>query len=165
MQVVGMAFCLLPGRTVHRRRHRVLSCRQAGGGLKHARVLWHPRPRALLLRIFTTHATHPTPPHPRRFHLEAIMIANPTIPAYRYDPYARVFTRERYDHAGTIGRGRGAVLAVQCRTKVGLGAVRPRRYGTARPRPAVPHGTQVGVLVVSQTRVCGVGWLVRTQCG
>ncbi len=29
------------------------------------------------------------------------MIANPTIPAYRYDPYARVFTRERYDHAGT----------------------------------------------------------------
>jgi len=33
-----------------------------------------------------------------RFHLEAIMIANPTIPAYRYDPYQRVLTREEYAH-------------------------------------------------------------------
>ncbi len=33
-----------------------------------------------------------------RFHLEAIMIANPTIPAFRYDPYARVMTREEYAH-------------------------------------------------------------------
>lgn len=33
-----------------------------------------------------------------RFHLEAIMIANPTIPAFRYDPYQRVMTREEYAH-------------------------------------------------------------------
>ncbi|XP_027136512.1 2-(3-amino-3-carboxypropyl)histidine synthase subunit 1 isoform X1 [Larimichthys crocea] len=33
-----------------------------------------------------------------RFHLESIMIANPDIPAYRYDPYSKVFTREYYDH-------------------------------------------------------------------
>lgn len=33
-----------------------------------------------------------------RFHLEALMIANPTIPAYRYDPYGRVLTLEKYDH-------------------------------------------------------------------
>ncbi|KAI9203246.1 putative diphthamide synthesis protein-domain-containing protein [Polychytrium aggregatum] len=33
-----------------------------------------------------------------RFHLEAIMIANPELPAYRYDPYSKVFTRERYNH-------------------------------------------------------------------
>jgi len=33
-----------------------------------------------------------------RFHLEAIMIANPTIPAFRYDPYMRVLTREEYAH-------------------------------------------------------------------
>ena len=25
-----------------------------------------------------------------RFHLEAIMIANPSVPAYRYDPYSKV---------------------------------------------------------------------------
>ncbi|GJP47203.1 hypothetical protein CLOM_g6420 [Closterium sp. NIES-68] len=35
-----------------------------------------------------------------RFHLEAMMIANPSLPAYRYDPYARSLTRERYDHSG-----------------------------------------------------------------
>ncbi|KAI8918256.1 putative diphthamide synthesis protein-domain-containing protein [Powellomyces hirtus] len=33
-----------------------------------------------------------------RFHLEAIMIANPALPAYRYDPYSKVFTREHYEH-------------------------------------------------------------------
>uniref|UniRef100_A0A8C5CQ21 2-(3-amino-3-carboxypropyl)histidine synthase subunit 1 n=1 Tax=Gadus morhua TaxID=8049 RepID=A0A8C5CQ21_GADMO len=33
-----------------------------------------------------------------RFHLESIMIANPDLPAYRYDPYSKVFSREYYDH-------------------------------------------------------------------
>ena len=33
-----------------------------------------------------------------RFHLESAMIANPTIPAYRYDPYSRKLTRETYSH-------------------------------------------------------------------
>nr|MBE5724749.1 putative diphthamide biosynthesis protein 1 [Cucujiformia] len=33
-----------------------------------------------------------------RFHLEAIMIANPKIQAYRYDPYEKEFTREYYEH-------------------------------------------------------------------
>ncbi len=33
-----------------------------------------------------------------RFHLESIMIANPTVPAFRYDPYDKKFTREGYEH-------------------------------------------------------------------
>lgn len=33
-----------------------------------------------------------------RFHLESIMIANPSIAAYRYDPYSRKFTHEYYEH-------------------------------------------------------------------
>lgn len=33
-----------------------------------------------------------------RFHLESAMIHNPSIPAYRYDPYSRKLTRETYDH-------------------------------------------------------------------
>ncbi|KLO15875.1 Diphthamide synthesis [Schizopora paradoxa] len=33
-----------------------------------------------------------------RFHLESIMIANPTVPAFRYDPYSKKITRERYDY-------------------------------------------------------------------
>lgn len=34
-----------------------------------------------------------------RFHLESIMIANPAVPAFRYDPYSKKLTRERYNHA------------------------------------------------------------------
>jgi 2-(3-amino-3-carboxypropyl)histidine synthase len=33
-----------------------------------------------------------------RFHLESIMIANPGVPSFRYDPYSKKLTRERYDH-------------------------------------------------------------------
>lgn len=33
-----------------------------------------------------------------RFHLEAAMIANPHLKAYRYDPYEKKFTEELYDH-------------------------------------------------------------------
>ncbi|XP_029067185.1 2-(3-amino-3-carboxypropyl)histidine synthase subunit 1 isoform X2 [Monodon monoceros] len=32
-----------------------------------------------------------------RFHLESVMIANPNVPAYRYDPYSKVLSREQYD--------------------------------------------------------------------
>jgi 2-(3-amino-3-carboxypropyl)histidine synthase len=31
-----------------------------------------------------------------RFHLESIMISNPDLPAYRYDPYAKTLTIEKY---------------------------------------------------------------------
>lgn len=34
-----------------------------------------------------------------RFHLEAAMIQNPTVPAYRYDPYGKVLSAEGYDTA------------------------------------------------------------------
>ncbi|XP_010386806.1 2-(3-amino-3-carboxypropyl)histidine synthase subunit 1 isoform X2 [Rhinopithecus roxellana] len=33
-----------------------------------------------------------------RFHLESVMVANPNVPAYRYDPYSKVLSREHYDH-------------------------------------------------------------------
>jgi len=33
-----------------------------------------------------------------RFHLESIMISNPSLPAYRYDPYSKTFSIEKYDH-------------------------------------------------------------------
>ena len=34
-----------------------------------------------------------------RFHLESIMIANPGVPAYKYDPHGKLFTVEKYDNA------------------------------------------------------------------
>ncbi|XP_060520255.1 2-(3-amino-3-carboxypropyl)histidine synthase subunit 1 [Cylas formicarius] len=33
-----------------------------------------------------------------RFHLEAVMIANPKVKAFKYDPYSKKFTIEEYDH-------------------------------------------------------------------
>ena len=33
-----------------------------------------------------------------RFHLESIMISNPRLKAFRYDPYSKQMTREHYDH-------------------------------------------------------------------
>ena len=32
-----------------------------------------------------------------RFHMEAVMIQNPSIPAYRYDPYSKILSSEGYD--------------------------------------------------------------------
>ncbi|KAL7670379.1 hypothetical protein ACOME3_005313 [Neoechinorhynchus agilis] len=37
-----------------------------------------------------------------RFHLEAMMIANPGVPTYRFDPYSRKFTIEHYDNKQMI---------------------------------------------------------------
>jgi 2-(3-amino-3-carboxypropyl)histidine synthase len=44
-----------------------------------------------------------------RFHLESIMIANPRLPAFRYDPYEKRFVREWYDHNEMRGNRSQAV--------------------------------------------------------
>lgn len=44
-----------------------------------------------------------------RFHLESIMIANPAVPAFRYDPYSKKFTREGYEHGEMRGLRADAV--------------------------------------------------------
>lgn len=47
-----------------------------------------------------------------RFHLESAMIHNPSIPAYRYDPYTRRLTRETYDHSQLLSdRGKALTQA------------------------------------------------------
>ncbi|KAK1228894.1 Diphthamide biosynthesis protein 1 [Marasmius sp. AFHP31] len=51
-----------------------------------------------------------------RFHLESIMIANPSIPAFRYDPYSKKLTRERYDH--TLMRQTRASAIKKARTSL-----------------------------------------------
>lgn len=48
-----------------------------------------------------------------RFHLEALMIANPGIEAYRYDPYGRILTVEEYDQEGMRTARRAAIEAAQ----------------------------------------------------
>lgn len=55
-----------------------------------------------------------------RFHLESAMIHNPSIPAYRYDPYSRKLTREGYDHKEMHGLRRDAIAQAKGAKKWGL---------------------------------------------
>ncbi|KAF2741001.1 diphthamide biosynthesis protein 1 [Polyplosphaeria fusca] len=48
-----------------------------------------------------------------RFHLESAMIANPTLAAYRYDPYSRRLTHETYEHDSLYNLRRQAVLTAR----------------------------------------------------
>jgi 2-(3-amino-3-carboxypropyl)histidine synthase len=56
-----------------------------------------------------------------RFHLESIMIANPSVPAFRYDPYDKKFTREVYEH-GEMREVRAAAVGEARKTLVGVGS-------------------------------------------
>jgi 2-(3-amino-3-carboxypropyl)histidine synthase len=46
-----------------------------------------------------------------RFHLESAMIHNPTVAAFRYDPYSKVMTAEQYDTARMQTLRKGAIDA------------------------------------------------------
>ncbi|KAI4983032.1 hypothetical protein ZWY2020_023524 [Hordeum vulgare] len=48
-----------------------------------------------------------------RFHLEAFMIANPAVKAYRFDPFLGVLVLEEYDHVGMKQARKEAVLAAR----------------------------------------------------
>ena len=55
-----------------------------------------------------------------RFHLESAMIHNPCIPAYRYDPYSRKLTHEKYDHHEMHDLRRHAISSARTAKKWGL---------------------------------------------
>jgi len=55
-----------------------------------------------------------------RFHLESIMIANPRIPAFRYDPYEKKFTREMYGHEEMREMRHEAIAKARKASKFGL---------------------------------------------
>ena len=55
-----------------------------------------------------------------RFHPEAIMIANPTVPLYRYDPYSKAITRERYAHETMHKLRKAAIDAAKGAKRWGL---------------------------------------------
>ncbi|GFP58301.1 2-(3-amino-3-carboxypropyl)histidine synthase subunit 1 [Trichoderma asperellum] len=55
-----------------------------------------------------------------RFHLESIMIHNPSIPAYRYDPYSRKLTRETYGHDEMQSVRRSAIQTARKARRWGL---------------------------------------------
>eukprot|EP00668_Euglena_longa_P012021 GGOE01014445.1.p1 GENE.GGOE01014445.1~~GGOE01014445.1.p1 ORF type:complete len:402 (-),score=116.54 GGOE01014445.1:237-1442(-) len=55
-----------------------------------------------------------------RFHLESFMIANPQLKAYKYDPYTKVFSIERYDHKAMHDMRRAAIREATTARKFGL---------------------------------------------
>jgi 2-(3-amino-3-carboxypropyl)histidine synthase len=55
-----------------------------------------------------------------RFHLESIMISNPELEAYQYDPYSKKLTRESYDHRAMIAVRREAVETARAAKKWGV---------------------------------------------
>jgi 2-(3-amino-3-carboxypropyl)histidine synthase len=55
-----------------------------------------------------------------RFHLESIMIANPRVAAYRYDPYDKVFSQEYYAHDEMMATRREAIAIAQRASTFGL---------------------------------------------
>ncbi|XP_074045299.1 2-(3-amino-3-carboxypropyl)histidine synthase subunit 1 [Macrotis lagotis] len=55
-----------------------------------------------------------------RFHLESIMIANPGISAYRYDPYSKVMSREHYGHEQMQAARQDAISAARFARTWGL---------------------------------------------
>lgn len=55
-----------------------------------------------------------------RFHLESIMIANPNIPAYKYDPYDKKFTTETYEHKLMQSNRRNQITIAQSASTFGL---------------------------------------------
>ena len=75
-----------------------------------------------------------------RFHLESIMIANPTVPAFRYDPYDKKFTREVYDH-GEMRSVRAQAVGDARKSLVGVGAGGEEKDGEGRGAWAVVLGT------------------------
>ena len=55
-----------------------------------------------------------------RFHLESVMIANPTLRAYQYDPYSKRFTHELYDHSTMQCTRKEAIVKAAAAKRFGL---------------------------------------------
>uniref|UniRef100_A0A8C3VNP8 2-(3-amino-3-carboxypropyl)histidine synthase subunit 1 n=1 Tax=Catagonus wagneri TaxID=51154 RepID=A0A8C3VNP8_9CETA len=55
-----------------------------------------------------------------RFHLESVMIANPSVPAYRYDPYSKILSREHYDHQRMQANRQEAIASARSAKSWGL---------------------------------------------
>lgn len=55
-----------------------------------------------------------------RFHLESVMIQNPKIPAFQYNPYSRHFTSETYGYELMIKNRENAINLSKSAQKFGL---------------------------------------------
>ncbi|KIY97597.1 putative Diphthamide biosynthesis protein 1 [Monoraphidium neglectum] len=93
-----------------------------------------------------------------RFHLEAIMIANPTIPAYRYDPYGRHLLAETYDQSGMRAARRKAIAAAASARRWGVVLGTLGRQGNPRivqllEEKLLQRGLQYTLVLLSEVGV------------
>lgn len=84
-----------------------------------------------------------------RFHLESAMIHNPSIPAYRYDPYSRRLTHETYDHDTLLSDRSNALVQAKKAQKWGLILGSLGRQGN-------PHTM---TLIENHLRARGITWV------
>lgn len=90
-----------------------------------------------------------------RFHLEAAMIANPRLAAYKYDPYEKKFTRELYEHSAMLRNRKAAIDRSATALKFGLilgtlgrqGSLKVLQYLEARIRA---HGRDCVIILLSE---------------
>lgn len=74
-----------------------------------------------------------------RFHLESAMIHNPSLPAYRYDPYSRKLTRETYDHEEMHDLRRQAIKSAKKAKQWGLILGSLGRQGNPHTMTMIEH--------------------------
>jgi 2-(3-amino-3-carboxypropyl)histidine synthase len=67
------------------------------------------------------------------------MIANPRIPAFRYDPYEKKFTREFYGHEEMRGMRQEAIDKARQAKKFGLILGTLGRQGSPSVLKVLPH--------------------------
>lgn len=84
-----------------------------------------------------------------RFHLESAMIHNPSIPAYRYDPYSRRLTHETYDHKTLLSDRSKALSQARTAKKWGLILGSLGRQGN-------PHTM---TMIENRLRAAGIPWI------
>ncbi|QIW97936.1 hypothetical protein AMS68_003454 [Peltaster fructicola] len=84
-----------------------------------------------------------------RFHLESAMIHNPSIPAYRYDPYSRRLTHETYDHKTLLSDRAKALSQAKTAKKWGLILGSLGRQGN-------PH---IMTMIEGRLKAAGIPWI------
>lgn len=77
-----------------------------------------------------------------RFHLESAMIHNPSLPAYRYDPYSRRLTRESYDHDQLLADRSKALQGARTAKRWGLILGSLGRQGNPHTLSLIEHHLQ-----------------------
>ena len=96
-----------------------------------------------------------------RFHLESIMIGNPRIPAFRYDPYTKRFVRELYDHA-EMRKMRGQAVR-EASQSVGIMELDPERLSSdAATVKESSISTEVKTETSDRTKPSGWGVVLGT---